>query len=78
MCSFAAQACCGAGSGLNSVASMAILVGVSKKSERESNIGFNEAATGVGFLIGPMFGSFMYEIGGFAMPLELWVSQYLL
>lgn len=50
----------GLGSGMNSVASLALIVSHSKESERDMNIGMIEMATGVGFLMGPMWGSLMY------------------
>ena len=55
-------------SGVNAVASMALVVSSSKASEREQNIGLIEMATGVGFLIGPIWGSFMYQVGDFSTP----------
>ena len=58
----------GLGSGMNSVASLALIVSNSKDSEKEMNIGMIEMATGIGFLVGPMWGSFMYSIGGFSLP----------
>lgn len=66
--SFCAQMIGGLGSGINAVASMAMVVSSSKASEREQNIGLIEMATGVGFLIGPIWGSLMYEWGGFSYP----------
>ena len=53
---------------MNSVASMALLVKNSAKQDREMNIGFMEAFTGIGFLAGPLFGSFMFTLGGYVMP----------
>ncbi len=50
--SFIAQMVGGFGSGINAVASMAMVVSSSKASEREQNIGLVEMATGVGFLLG--------------------------
>jgi MFS family permease len=32
------------------------------------NIGFYEAFTGIGFLAGPLLGSFMFTVGGYVMP----------
>jgi len=58
----------GLGSGINAVASMSMVVSTSKASEREQNIGLIEMATGVGFLIGPIWGSLMYQWGGFSYP----------
>ena len=66
--SFVAQLIGGLGSGINAVASMAMVVSDSKASEREQNIGLIEAATGVGFLLGPIWGSGMYQLGGYAAP----------
>ena len=58
--SFVAQMIGGLGSGINAVASMAMVVSSSKASEREQNIGLIEMATGIGFLLGPIWGSVMY------------------
>ena len=58
----------GLGSGINAVASMAMVVSGSKPSEREQNIGLIEMATGIGFLFGPIWGSAMYQIGGYSAP----------
>ena len=66
--SFICQMIGGLGSGMNSVASLAQIVSNSKDSEKEMNIGMIEMATGIGFLVGPMWGSFMYSIGGFSLP----------
>ena len=66
--SFLAQMIGGCGSGINAVASMAMVVSSSKASEREQNIGLIEMATGVGFLFGPIWGSFMFQLGGYSAP----------
>ena len=66
--SFLAQLIGGLGSGVNAVASMAMVVSSSKPSEREQNIGLIEMATGIGFLLGPIWGSAMYQIGGYSAP----------
>lgn len=66
--SFVAQMIGGLGSGINAVASLALVVSGSKASEREQNIGLIEMATGVGFLAGPIWGSFMYQWGGYSAP----------
>ena len=58
--SFVAQMIGGLGSGINAVASMAMVVSSSKPSEREQNIGLIEMATGIGFLLGPIWGSAMF------------------
>merc|ERR1719362_2743566 len=67
-CSFTAQMIGGFGSGINAVASMAMVVSSSKPSEREQNIGLIEMATGIGFLLGPIWGSAMYQVGGYSAP----------
>ncbi len=66
--SFASQLIGGLGSGMNAVASMAMVVSSSKPSEREQNIGLIEMATGIGFLLGPIWGSAMYQAGGYSAP----------
>ena len=66
--SFTFQLLGGLGSGTNSVASMAMVVSGSKESEREANIGLIEMATGIGFLLGPIWGSFMFQMGGYSAP----------
>ena len=58
----------GLGSGNNAVASMAMVVSTSDKSQRMHNIGLIETATGIGFLLGPLWGSVMYHIGGYPAP----------
>ena len=50
----------GLGSGNNSVASMAMVIADAEKNEREQHIGLIETSTGVGFLLGPLWGSLMY------------------
>lgn len=47
---------------------MAMVVSGSKPSEREQNIGLIEMATGIGFLLGPIWGSAMFQIGGYSAP----------
>ena len=66
--SFFYQLVGGLGSGTNAVASMAMVVSGSKESEREQNIGLIEMATGIGFLIGPIWGSAMFQLGGYSAP----------
>ena len=58
----------GIGSGSNSVASMAMVIADAGKADREKHIGLIETTTGIGFLIGPVWGSLMYQIGGYAAP----------
>jgi len=47
---------------------MALIVKNSAKEDRDMNIGFMEAFTGIGFLTGPLFGAFMFNLGGYVMP----------
>ena len=47
---------------------MALLIAVSKKEERDRNIGLFEAFSGLGFMTGPLVGSFLYTMGGYIMP----------
>jgi MFS family permease len=47
---------------------MALVIAYSSKQERDQNIGFMEAFTGLGFLTGPLIGSVMFTIGGYMMP----------
>ena len=39
---------------------MAMVIADAEKSEREMHIGLIETATGIGFLLGPLWGSLMY------------------
>ena len=66
--SFVAQVIGGLGSGNNAVASMALVVSDSDKSVRMQNIGYIETCTGIGFLIGPIWGSVMFHLGGYPAP----------
>jgi len=50
------------------VASMALMIAVSKREERDRNIGLFEGFTGLGFMAGPLIGSFLYTMGGYIMP----------
>jgi len=47
---------------------MALVVKSSAKEDRDMNIGFMEAFTGIGFLAGPLFGAFMFSLGGYVLP----------
>jgi len=76
--SFIVQAIGGIGSGANSVASMALMIAVSKKEERDRNIGLFEAFSGLGFMTGPLFGSFLFTIGGYVMPFACSGSFFIL
>ena len=64
---FVAQICGGIGAGLNTTTSLAILTSM-YPDEREKMMGLFEAATGLGFLFGPMIGSAFYSIGGYIAP----------
>jgi MFS family permease len=58
---------CGFGAGINSTSSFAIIA-THYKQEREKAIGMMEASSGVGLLLGPIFGSVLYQIGGYILP----------
>ena len=58
----------GLGSGSNSVASMAMVIADAEKKDREKHIGLIETTTGIGFLLGPVWGSVMYQLGGYPAP----------
>ena len=73
--SFLAQTLGGAGGGSNQVATLA-LVSSWEKEEREQNIGIMEASYGVGMLIGPMIGAFLYSIGGYQAPFFFFAMVY--
>lgn len=64
---FMAQICGGLGAGLNSTASLAVLTS-HYPDEREKIMGLFEAATGLGFLFGPLIGAGLYAIGGYILP----------
>ena len=74
---FGAQITGGIGAGLNSTTSIAILTS-NYKDERDAMMGYLEAATGLGFLFGPMIGSASYAVGGFILPFYGLGSLYLL
>jgi MFS family permease len=76
--SFIVQAIGGVGSGANSVASMALMIAVSKREERDRNIGLFEAFVGLGFMTGPLVGSFLYTLGGYIMPFAFSGSFFVL
>lgn len=58
---------CGVGAGINSTSSFAIIA-THYKQDREKAIGMLEASSGIGLLLGPLFGSILYELGGYIMP----------
>lgn len=58
---------CGLGSGLNSTASFAIIASHYKQ-DREKMIGMLESSSGVGLLLGPLFGAILYQLGGYMLP----------
>jgi MFS family permease len=57
---------------------MAMVVSNGDKSERVHNIGLIETATGIGFLLGPLWGSVMYHIGGYPMPFACSAALFLI
>ena len=50
----------GLGSGNNNVASLAVVIADTPKSDRVEAVGLVEMAGGIGFLIGPVWGSLMF------------------
>ena len=58
---------CGLGSGLNSTAAFAIIASHYKE-DREKMIGMMESSSGIGLLLGPIFGAIFYKLGGYIMP----------
>jgi MFS family permease len=48
------------------------------RSEREKYIGWIEAVNGLGFLFGPIFGSFLYNIGSFSTPFLFFAGMFLI
>ena len=67
MYSFLWKILCGLGSGLNSTASMAIIA-THYRHDRERTIGLMESSSGLGLLLGPIFGAILYSIGGYMLP----------
>jgi len=65
--SFLAMTIGGIGGGLNSTCAMAIITSMFPN-EKELYIGILEAAVGIGLLIGPLLGAFLYSVGGFKLP----------
>jgi MFS family permease len=66
--SFVSMIIAGVGGALMSVPAMSLMVSHTKKSDREKNFGLLEMSAGLGLLIGPLLGAFLYDIGGFSMP----------
>ena len=61
------QVCGGLGSGLVSTSSIAVLTSHYPE-QRETIMGLFEAATGLGFLFGPLIGAGLYSLGGYILP----------
>jgi MFS transporter, DHA1 family, solute carrier family 18 (vesicular amine transporter), member 1/2 len=57
----------GIGAGLNSTCAMAIITSYFPK-EKELYIGILEGGIGIGLLVGPLLGAFLYSIGGYILP----------
>lgn len=72
--SFAAQLLGGIGAGAISTSSFSILSSF-RRSEREKYIGWIEAVNGLGFLFGPIFGAFLYNLGGFNTPFFFYAAM---
>ena len=58
----------GLGSGVNITASMTIVSSTFIDEERDKYIGWIEASCGLGLILGPLIGSFLYTFGGYACP----------
>lgn len=56
----------GVGNGINSPCALAVLSSYKKK--RETYIGYFELTSGIAGIIGPIFGSVLYTLGGFKAP----------
>ena len=67
MFSFIWKLLCGIGSGINSTASIAIIA-TNYKKDRVKAIGMLESSSGIGLLLGPLFGAILYSIGGYLLP----------
>jgi DHA1 family solute carrier family 18 vesicular amine transporter 1/2 len=65
--SILAQTLGGIGAGLNSTCAMAIITALFSD-EKELYIGILEAGIGIGLLVGPLMGAFLYALGGFMLP----------
>lgn len=65
--SFLAQTLGGIGAGLNSTCAMAIITSFFPN-DKELYIGILEAAVGIGLLVGPLLGAFLYSVGGYIFP----------
>lgn len=67
---------CGIGSGMNATASFAIIAAHYKR-EREKTIGMMESASGIGLLMGPVFGAILYSLGGYLLPFAVTGTHFL-
>jgi len=65
------------GSGLCASASLAIVTSIDEDN-REANLGIIEAGSGLGLLLGPLFGSMAYAYGGYVGPFLMIACVYLL
>jgi DHA1 family tetracycline resistance protein-like MFS transporter len=75
--SFMGQLVGGIGAGINSTCSFAIISLVYPK-QKEIYIGFLEAGTGCGLLVGPLLGGGLYHFGGYSVPYLALASVFLL
>ena len=69
--SFLSQMASGVGSGLIVVSRVSLVLLYSKKEDQAKNIGEIEMMTGLGFIMGPLFGSVTVWYGGFSFPFAL-------
>jgi len=68
----------GLGSGSNSVASMSMVIAEADKNDKVRQVGLIETTTGVGFLFGPVWGSVMYQVGGYPAPFACSALLYII
>ena len=65
---FALRACQGVTQGIFEGASCAMLISLAPEGGVGSVMGTSEAGRAVGYLIGPLVGGLLYQVGGFATP----------
>ena len=67
----------GIGAGLNTTCAIAVIINHFPE-DRELNLGILEGGCGLGLLLGPMIGSFLYALGGYQAPFFTLGTIYLL
>lgn len=74
---FGAQTTGGIGMGMITTGAMATVSSL-KGSERDQTLGYIEACSGLGLLVGPMTGGFLYYLGGFCLPFFFFAGFYII